>query len=59
MPSPSKAEQALAIIEKFIKDNEINCAETIHQTDWVITNAYGFIEELCEVVGYAENEEKD
>lgn len=41
-------------VEKFIEDNQISCPETIHQTDWVITNAYEFIERLCDIVGYYE-----
>ena len=45
-----------ALCLKFINDQKIDCAETIHQTDWVIENAYGFIEDICEIVGYAENE---
>ena len=43
---------ALGIIERFIDDNGIGCAETIYQSDRVIQNAYEFIEELCELVGY-------
>ena len=45
-----------ALCLKFINDQKIDCAETIHQTDWVIENAYEFIEDICEIVGYAENE---
>ena len=47
------AMQALwAICEKFIEDQHIHCAETIYQTDRVIENAYDFIENICEIVGY-------
>jgi hypothetical protein len=42
---------------KFIEDNGITCPETIGQCDWVIENAYDFIEGICERVGYAEIEE--
>lgn len=45
-----------ALCLKFINEQKIVCAETIHQTDWVIENAYEFIEDICEIVGYAENE---
>lgn len=37
---------------KFIEEQEIGCAETIYQTDWVIENAYEFVEDVCNVVGY-------
>ena len=52
--------QALELIahcKKFITDQGIDCAETIYQTDWVIENAYEFIQEICEIVGYKECEE--
>ena len=40
---------------KFIEAQKISCPETIYQTDWVIENAYEFIEEICEEVGYHED----
>lgn len=40
---------------RFVKDNEIGCDEDIYQVDAVIVNAYDFISELCEIVGYAED----
>lgn len=40
------------IVQDFIDKQDITCAETIYQTDWVIENAYEFIERLCNVVGY-------
>lgn len=43
-----------AIIQNFIEENRISCAETIYQTDRVIENAYEFIESLTEIVGYYE-----
>jgi len=42
------------IVEKFRDQNDIHCPETIYQRDKVIENAYEFIEELMDVVGYAE-----
>lgn len=50
------AARVLKIVEDFIKKQEITCAETIWQTDWVIENAYKLIEDLCETVGYAGEE---
>ena len=45
------------ITEKFVKDNKITCPETISQVDRVIVNAYDFIEELCDEVGYMDYRE--
>lgn len=42
---------------EFIKSQNIGCPETIYQTDWVIENAYEFIEDVCDIVGYKEDEE--
>lgn len=45
-------QKLLELCQKFIKDNQIGCAETIGQSDRVIVNAYDFLEEMCELVGY-------
>lgn len=42
---------------KFIQENQITCAETVYQSDRVIANAYEFIEDVCNCVGYAHTEE--
>ena len=42
---------------KFIDEQNIGCVETIYQTDWVIENAYEFVEDVCNVVGYKEYED--
>lgn len=42
---------------KFIDDQEIRCAEAVSQEDRVITNAYEFIEIVCEIVGYYSDED--
>ena len=52
-----KARECLRIVDKFIKDNKISCAEAVTQSDSVIRNAYEFIEELCDVAGYHEDDE--
>ncbi len=49
-----KGSRLLTLCEKFIEENNICCPETIHQTDWVIENAYELIEGICEIVGYKE-----
>lgn len=38
--------------QDFVKYQRIRCAETIHQTDRVIENAYDFIEGVCDIIGY-------
>jgi len=60
-PEPTHAELMALwnVCSKFIKDQEIGCAETIYQTDWVIENAYEFIEKVCGVVGYLPYEEEE
>lgn len=40
------------IVRAFVEKHRISCPETIHQTDYVIENAYGLIEDLCDAVGY-------
>ena len=42
---------------EFVEAQQIGCLETIYQTDWVIENAYEFIEDVCDIVGYKEDEE--
>lgn len=45
-----------AIVKKFIEDNKICCVESIYQCDCVSENSLEFIESLCDVVGYYEEE---
>ena len=45
--------------EQFIHDQEISCAESISQCDNVIENAYDFIEEICDLVGYYKGADSD
>lgn len=52
-------EHVYEIVAEFIRENKITCAEAIAQNDDVITNAYDFIEDLCEVVGYYEYPEDE
>lgn len=42
----------------FITKQRITCPETIYQSDRVIENAYEFIEQICDVVGYAEYQDE-
>ena len=52
MPTPEQLQALWAVCEKFILDQKISCAEIVYQTDRVIENAYEFIEDVCDVVGY-------
>lgn len=52
-----KALKLLDHVEVFIENNDITAPETICQCDHVIENAYTFIEGVCDVVGYLENED--
>ena len=45
-------EKLYNICKEFITKQHISCPETISQTDKVIENAYDFIEEICNIVGY-------
>ena len=49
----------LLLCQKFIRDNEIGCSETIYQSDRIILNSPDFIREICDVIGYHQFEEDD
>jgi len=56
------SEQKIKLYElckTFIEKQQIHCVETIYQTDRVIENAYGLIEDICDIVGYAEDWDND
>ena len=44
---------------QFIDEQEISCAASVSQRDNIIENAYGFIEEICDIVGYYNEEDCD
>ncbi len=44
---------------KFIEILNIYDAETVYQTDRVIENAYVFIADVCEIVGYVDYEDEE
>ena len=48
----TKEEELLELCERFILEQQIFCSETIYQTDHVIENAYEFIENVADIVGY-------
>jgi hypothetical protein len=54
----NRNKELLALCKKFIDDNDIGCSEVIYQSDRVIENAYEFIEDICDIVGYKEYEDE-
>ena len=56
---PSVKEMAVLwnICAKFVEDNKISCEETIAQT--IIENAYKLLKDICDEVGYCENEDEE
>lgn len=55
----SKMIKLTAEVEQFLRDNKIHSSETIYQTDRVIENAYKFIEDLANIIGYPKDEDDD
>ena len=53
----TQEEQLLNECKKFIKDQQITCADTIYQSDRIIENAYEFIERICNIVGFEHYED--
>jgi len=52
-----EASRALwGLCEKFVRDNQISCAESVYQNDHVIENGYELIAKICGIVGF-HNEE--
>lgn len=47
-----RKERVLALCEKFIKDHRISEESCIGQNDDIILDAYDFIGDICEIVGY-------
>lgn len=52
----NKEQKLLRFCQEFIKKQKISEPETIYQTDNVIINAYEFIEGICNIVGYFDEE---
>ncbi len=47
------------LCKDFIKDNGITCEEDIYQSDRVEANALELIEQICEILGYYEEEDEE
>jgi hypothetical protein len=48
-----------ALCKDFVKAQHIRSAESIYQMDNVIENAYEFIQGVCDIVGYFDDDEND
>jgi hypothetical protein len=53
-----KEDTLLLFCRQFVASQNITCAESVYQTDRVIEAAYGFIEGVCDIVGYAPDEDE-
>lgn len=54
----NKGTDITSVCKRFIRDHRISHPEQIYQTDKIIEDAYEFIEEICNIVGYVvENDE--
>lgn len=54
-----KCEKLYRIVEQFIEDQRIWGDECVYQSDRVIENAYEFIAQLCDIVGYKQLDDED
>jgi hypothetical protein len=54
-----KQEELFRLCQKFIEAQRIYRPETVYQSNRVIGNAYKFIEDICDIVGYKEYEEDE
>ena len=48
-----------AVVDEYIRENEITCGETIYQSDRISLSALELIEKLCDAAGYHEIEDDD
>lgn len=53
---PQQTLQLHDIVSQFVKQHNITCAESIYQKDSIAENSLYLIEQLIEVVGYADSE---
>ena len=51
------SDKLLEVCKKFVNDNHISCPDAIGQCDWIIENAYQLIHDICDIVGYYEEDE--
>lgn len=53
-----KQEKLMRICQLFINSHQIRAAENCYQMDKVLDDALEFIEEMCGIVGYYEDEDE-
>lgn len=54
-----KCDKLYKIVEDFIDEQNIWGEECVYLCDRVIENAYDFIAQLCDIVGYKELDDED
>jgi hypothetical protein len=52
-----KLQELFDLCKGFIYLHNISCPEVIYQTDKVIEDAYDFISDICDIVGYYKESE--
>lgn len=55
----SEAYELLKLCQEFIEEQRIWDAECVYQSDRVIENAYAFIADICDIVGYCDLPDED
>jgi len=51
----SKEQESMDLCKKFIRDQEIWNSVVVWESDRVIANAHGFIEDICNIVGFEDD----
>ena len=54
MSNADERRRIYEICARFILENKISSPEAIYQMDNVNLNSFEFIEEICDVIGYAD-----
>lgn len=54
-----KKDQLWQLAERFIDINDIFSSENVYQSDNVIEEAYDFLDNMCEIVGFKPYEEEE
>jgi len=47
------------LCKEFIRENEITSEESIYQSDRIQANALELISQICELIGYYEEEDEE
>lgn len=51
-----KHKELFDLCKKFINDRQILCAESVYLNDYITEHAYDFIKDICDIVGYFDEE---